>query len=82
MPCVYVRSGDVRNGLVYLILSSATRVDAVWRALRRFKDGEILLLRPLVQDRHVRKKENFINTQHTQERHLVTCERLAHRLLR
>ena len=36
VPYVYVRSTDVRNGLVYLILSSATRLDAVWRALRPF----------------------------------------------
>ena len=36
------------NGLVYLILSSPTRVDAVWRALRPFEEGEKLLLRPLV----------------------------------
>ena len=47
VPYVYVRSTDVRNGLVYLILSSATRLDAVWRALRPFKEGEILLLRRL-----------------------------------
>ena len=30
---------DVLNGLIYLILSSCTRVDAVWRALRPSKDG-------------------------------------------
>ena len=40
VPYVYVRSTDVWNGLVYLILSSATRLDAVWRALRPFKEGE------------------------------------------
>ena len=45
VPYVYVRSTDVRNGLVYLILSSATRLDAVCRANRLFKEGEILLLR-------------------------------------
>ena len=50
VPYVYVRSTDVWNGLVYLILSSATRLDAVWRALRPFKEGEILLLRPLMGD--------------------------------
>ena len=43
VPYVYVRSTDVWNGLVYLILSSATRLDAVWRALRPFKKGEKLL---------------------------------------
>ena len=43
VPYVYVRSTDVWNGLVYLILSSATRLDAVWRALRPFKEGEKLL---------------------------------------
>ena len=45
---VYVRSTDVRNGLVYLTLSSATRVDAVWCALWPFNEGEKLLLHPLV----------------------------------
>ena len=30
---------DVLYGLIYLILSSPTRVDAVWRALRPFKEG-------------------------------------------
>ena len=49
VPYVYVRSTDVRNGLVYLILSSATRLDAVWRALRPFKEGENLLLDLLTQ---------------------------------
>ena len=43
LPYVYVRSTDVWNGLVYLILSSATRLDAVWRALRPFKKGEKFL---------------------------------------
>ena len=43
VPYVYVRSTDVWNGLVYLILSSATRLDAVWRALRPFKKGEKFL---------------------------------------
>ena len=46
VPYVYVRSTDVRNGLVYLILSSATRLDAVWRALRPFKEGGNLLQDP------------------------------------
>ena len=51
VPYVYVRSTDVRNGLVYLILSSATRLDAVWRALRPFKEGGNLLQDPLIMCR-------------------------------
>ena len=51
VPYEYMSVGDVVNGLIYLILSSPTRVDAVWRALacplRPFKEGEKLLLRPL-----------------------------------
>ena len=39
VPYEYKSVGDVLNGLIYLILSSSTRVDAVWRALRPFKDG-------------------------------------------
>ena len=39
VPYEYKSVSDVLNGLIYLILSSSTRVDAVWRALRPFKDG-------------------------------------------
>ena len=35
----YMSVGDVLNGLIYLILSSPTRIDAVWHALRPFKEG-------------------------------------------
>ena len=47
VPYEYMSVGDVLNGLIYLTLSSPTRVDAVWRALRPFEEGEKLLLRPL-----------------------------------
>ena len=49
VPYEYMSVGDVVNGLIYLILSSPTRVDAVWRALRPFEEGEKLLLRPLTR---------------------------------
>ena len=39
VPYEYMSVGDVLNGLIYLILSLSTRVDAVWRVLRPFKDG-------------------------------------------
>ena len=39
VPYEYMSVGGVLNGLIYLILSSPTRVDAVWRALRPFKEG-------------------------------------------
>ena len=35
----YISVDNVLNGLIYLIHSSPTRVDAVWRALRPFKEG-------------------------------------------
>ena len=42
VPYEYMSVGGVLNGLIYLILSSPTCVDAVWRALRPFKEGEKL----------------------------------------
>ena len=47
VPYEYMSVGDVLNGLIYLILSSPTRVDAVWRVLRPFKEGEKFLQDPL-----------------------------------
>ena len=47
VPYEYKSVSDVLNGLIYLIRCSSTRVDAVWRAMRPFKDGRNLLLRPL-----------------------------------
>ena len=38
VPYEYKSVSEVPNRLVYLILSSTTRVDAVWRALRPFKE--------------------------------------------
>ena len=43
VPYEYKSVSDVLNGLIYLILSSPTRVDAVWRVLRPFKEGEKFL---------------------------------------
>ena len=54
VPYEYMAVGGVLNGLIYLILSSPTRVDAVWRALRPFEEGEKLLLRPLTTVRMAR----------------------------
>ena len=39
VPYEYKSVSDVLNGLIYLILSSPMRVDAVWRALRPFNEG-------------------------------------------
>ena len=50
VPYEYMSVGDVVNGLIYLILSSPTCVDAVWRVRCgrfAFKEGKKLLLRPL-----------------------------------
>ena len=47
VPYEYMSVSDVLNGLIYLTLSSPTRVDAVWRALRPFKEGWNFLLDPL-----------------------------------
>ena len=48
VPYEYMSVGDVLNGLIYLILSSPTRIDAVWRVLRPFKEGEKFLQHPLL----------------------------------
>ena len=47
VPYEYMSVGDVLNGFIYLILSSPTRVDAVWSALRPFKEGWNFLPDPL-----------------------------------
>ena len=47
----YMSVGDVINSLIYLILSSPARVDAVWRALRPFKEGWNFILDPLMRSR-------------------------------
>ena len=39
VPYEYMSVGGVLNGLIYLILSSPMCVDAVWCALRPFKNG-------------------------------------------
>ena len=47
VPYEYMSVGDVLNGFKNLILSSPTRVDAVWSALRPFKEGWNFLPEPL-----------------------------------
>ena len=47
VPYEYKSVGEVLNSLIYLILSSTTRVDAVWRAPRPFKEGLKFLQDPL-----------------------------------
>ena len=54
VPYEYMSVGDVLNGLIYLILSSPTRVDAVWRALRPFKEGWNFLPESLSQTTYLR----------------------------
>ena len=48
VPYEYKSVGEVLNSLIYLILSSTTRVDAVWRAPRPFKEGLKFLQDPLL----------------------------------
>ena len=50
VPYEYMAVGGVLNGLIYLILSSPTRVDAIWRALRPFKEGWNFLPESLSSD--------------------------------
>ena len=40
VPYVSVRSNDVLNGSLDLVLRLCTRADTVWRTLRPFKEGE------------------------------------------
>ena len=54
VPYEYMAVGGVLNGLIYLILSSPTRVDAVWRALRPFKEGWNFLPESLSQTTYLR----------------------------
>ena len=39
VPYVSVRSNDVLNGTLDLVLRLCTRADTVWRTLRPFKEG-------------------------------------------
>ena len=47
VPYVSVRSNDVLNGSLDLVLRLCTRVDTVWRVLRPGREVGIFLLDPL-----------------------------------
>ena len=47
VPYVSVRSNDVLNGSLDLVLRLCTHVDAVWRVLRAGREVGIFLLDPL-----------------------------------
>ena len=47
VPYVSVRSNDVLNGSLDLVLRLCTRVDAVWRVLRPGREVRNFLLHPL-----------------------------------
>ena len=47
VPYVSVRSNDVLNGSLDLVLRLCTRVDAVWRVLRPDREVGIFLTGPL-----------------------------------
>ena len=48
VPYVSVRSNDVLNGSLDLVLRLCTRVDAVWRVLRPDREVDTFLLDPLL----------------------------------
>ena len=48
VPYVSVRSNDVLNGSLDLVLRLCTHVDAVWRVLRPDREVRIFLLDPLL----------------------------------
>ena len=50
VPYVSVRSNDVLNGSLDLVLRLCTHVDAVWRVLRAGREVGIFLLDPLASD--------------------------------
>ena len=50
VPYVSVRSNDVLNGSLDLVLRLCTHVDAVWRVLRAGREVRIFLLDPLPRD--------------------------------
>ena len=47
VPYVSVRSNDVLNGSLDLVLRLCTRVDTVWRVLRPDREVDTFLLDPL-----------------------------------
>ena len=49
VPYVSVRSNDVLNGSLDLVLRLCTRVDTVWRVLRPGREVGIFLLDPLLE---------------------------------
>ena len=48
VPYVSVRSNDVLNGSLDLVLRLCTRIDTVWRVLRPGREVGIFLLDPLI----------------------------------
>ena len=49
VPYVSVRSNDVLNGSLDLVLRLCTRIDTVWRVLRPGREVGIFLLDPLIK---------------------------------
>ena len=49
VPYVSVRSNDVLNGSLDLVLRLCTRVDTVWRVLRPGREVGFFLLDPLIE---------------------------------
>ena len=56
VPYVSVRSNDVLNGSLDLVLRLCTRVDTVWRVLRPGREVGIFLLDPLLKGRASRAR--------------------------
>ena len=61
VPYVSVRSNDVLNGSLDLVLRLCTRVDTVWRVLRPGKEVGIFLLDPLIQTVRARARMGVRN---------------------
>ena len=69
VPYVSVRSNDVLNGSLDLVLRLCTRVDTVWRVLRPGREVGIFLLDPLGKGLGIPKffKSKFTHTSHKRQ---------------
>ena len=60
VPYVSVRSNDVLNGSLDLVLRLCTRVDTVWRVLRPGREVGIFLLDPLLVGTVICSRQLFL----------------------
>ena len=82
VPYVSVRSNDVLNGSLDLVLRLCTRVDTVWRVLRPGREVGIFLLDPLTSGATIHQQHNAHTMDSVGVHTLSSAPRRAGRLLR